>query len=681
MSRLARKSVAFLFFMISTYILSSAAYAQEDEYGWPRVITTEQYNISVYAPQNIEYVNLRLKSNSAVSVKKGEDGKPVFGMMWTTSILDSDRQSKITSLASITVDEVRFPENVTEEQKENFKKLIEREVPKWNFEIPLQQLMDSMTVVSSYQAKLDNNPPKILFATEPSVLVLIDGEPKFKAADDSYEVIINSSYFIVRETKKDKYYLRGGAHWYESVSALGPWKSVTSVPKSLNKLLEKSKLEEDKEDKDSKKEAPPAIIVATEPSELVVTEGEANFTPIENTYLLYIDNTESDLFMNIDNQKYFMLVSGRWFHATDLNGKWSFIDSEELPEDFKNISPESPKANVLASIAGTQEAKNALYDAQIPQTAAVNRDTEATKVTYNGEPKFEKIKGLNLEYALNTESAVFKDGKRYFLCDNAIWFQSSTPSGPWKVSEERPEEVSDIPADNPQYNTKYVYIYETSPTVVYVGYTPGYYGSYVYGNTVVYGTGYYYNPWYSGYYYHHHYSYGFAVRYNPYSGWSFGFSYGSPYGWYGHSYWGAHYHWGPRYYRPPYYRPGYRPVPSRPIYASNRRGVTRYQKPATRPSNPGARPTRPNAPNTRPNVPGNRPTTRPTTRPNVPSTRPNVPTTRPSSPSTRPMTRPSYNGGGNYGGSRPTTRPSRPVSRPTARPASRPMARPAGRRR
>ncbi len=170
-------------------------------------------------------------------------------------------------------------------------------------------------------------------------------------------------------------------------------------------------------------------------------------------------------------------------------------------------------------------------------------------------PEFKNIENLKLQYAVNTESDVFKDSNTYYLCDNAVWFKSSSPNGPWQVADERPSEVEKIPADNPKYNTKYVYIYETSPTVVYVGYTPGYYGSYVYGPTVVYGTGFYYNPWYRGYYYPRHYTYGFSIRYNPWYGWSFGFGFGSPFGWYGHSYWGHHHHWGPPYYRPPYHRP------------------------------------------------------------------------------------------------------------------------------
>jgi hypothetical protein len=108
-----------------------------------------------------------------------------------------------------------------------------------------------------------------------------------------------------------------------------------------------------------------------------------------------------------------------------------------------------------------------------------------------------------------------------------------------------------IPPSSPLYNVKYVYVYDVTPQVVYVGYYPGYMGSYVYGPTIVYGTGWWYRPWWGVYYYPRPVTYGFHVRYNPWYGWSFGFSFSSgPFritigtggmhgGW-----------WGPGWYRP-----------------------------------------------------------------------------------------------------------------------------------
>ncbi len=650
---------------------------------WPKNIESGDYTIAIYQPENSSYIDNQLKSNMAFAVK--QEGKdPVFGMLWTTSLIDVDRESRAAMLTSVQVDEVRLSEEVTDSQKQKLQGLINKEIPNWNIEFSLDELLASIEEVSVIPANLKNDPPNIRFANEPTALIMIDGEPVLKEAEKGYALVENTGALIIKKSNNDTYYLKGGQFWYQSKSATGPWETAEKVPSKVRAIAKKAEPEKKEESEEAAAEdydgKAPKIELATEPTELIVFDGEPKYSPIQNTNLLFVENTKSDIFMNVSSQTYFVLVSGRWFTTKDLKSNWEYIASEALPEDFKKIPSDSKKAGVLSNVAGTTEAKSAVYDAQIPQTAAVSRDTKASTVEYNGKPEFKSVEGLKLQYAVNTESSVFKDKNTFFLCDNAVWFRATTPNGPWQVADERPDEIEKIPAENPQYNTKYVYIYETSPTVVYVGYTPGYYGSYVYGPTVIYGTGYYYNPWYGGHYYHHHYTYGFSVRYNPWYGWSVGFGFGSPYGWYGHAYWGPGYHhWGPPYYRPPYYYGNRYRRPAHPIY-NGRRGISHYNRPVTRPNTrPGLGTNRPvNRPATRP---ANRPTTRPTTRPaNRPTTLPSSrPSTRPASrpttqPSTRPSTRPTYTPN-----TRPQTRPSTPRSRPAARPSSRPMARPAGR--
>jgi hypothetical protein len=110
--------------------------------------------------------------------------------------------------------------------------------------------------------------------------------------------------------------------------------------------------------------------------------------------------------------------------------------------------------------------------------------------------------------------------------EEAVWYVADQPLGPWTVAASVPrEEIDSIPPESPVYNTKYVYIYDTTPSVVYVGYYPGYVNSYVYHGCVVYGTGWYYRPWWGHYYYPWPSTWGFHVRWNPWYGWSFGFSY------------------------------------------------------------------------------------------------------------------------------------------------------------
>ena len=120
----------------------------------------------------------------------------------------------------------------------------------------------------------------------------------------------------------------------------------------------------------------PQIYVATRPTELIVTQGAPDYVPIEGTQLLYVKNTDADVFRYLDNDKLYVLISGRWFEATSLYGPWKFVPGTSLPADFKNIPDTSPKALVKMSVPGTPQAQEAVISASIPHTAWVSATTK-----------------------------------------------------------------------------------------------------------------------------------------------------------------------------------------------------------------------------------------------------------------------------------------------------------------
>jgi hypothetical protein len=106
---------------------------------------------------------------------------------------------------------------------------------------------------------------------------------------------------------------------------------------------------------------------------------------------------------------------------------------------------------------------------------------------------------------------------------------------------------------SPVHYVTYVYVYGSSPRVVYVGYLPGYFGSYVSPDgVVVYGTGYYYRPWIGAYWFGHPWTFGFGV------GWSSTWGWGFHPGYFYHPWWGpwrgyAWHGYGPGVYHPNFY--------------------------------------------------------------------------------------------------------------------------------
>ena len=101
---------------------------------------------------------------------------------------------------------------------------------------------------------------------------------------------------------------------------------------------------------------------------------------------------------------------------------------------------------------------------------------------------------------------------QYYAVVNGVWFAGSTPSGPWLLADAVPPAIYTIPPSSPMYYVTYVHVYGATPDVVYVGYTPGYYGTYVVPTgTVVYGTGYVYQPWVGSVWIGPPYTYGFGA--------------------------------------------------------------------------------------------------------------------------------------------------------------------------
>ncbi|MEI8005769.1 MAG: hypothetical protein WCI48_06150 [Bacteroidota bacterium] len=656
-------------------IMMMAQTKLETPSNWPKQISTTNGKILVYQPQPDSLVGIKLYGRAAVSYTRNGQ-TPIFGAIWFQTNIAVDRTSREVSMSGVKILNVRFPNpDQTDPAKiDKFKNSLETEIPKWSLDMTIDELNASLKdakAVMKEESALSNAPPEIIFTKTPTVLVIFDGEPKFKPIPGSKILqAINTPYFVVEEPSTKEYYIYGSSFWYKTTDMVkGKCVNIKEQPRDIKKL------QEDLEAKASKAQsaagsqqpadssttskdknaaaAPPQIIVRTAPAELVQSNGEPDFAPIQGTQLLYMNNSENNVFMYIDKQMYYILVSGRWYTSVAMAGPWTFVPSDKLPADFASIPEGSDKDQVLSSVAGTDAAKEAVLDAQIPQTAAVDRKTATCSVTYDGDPKFVQIKGTNLYRGANTGSKVIMSDKTYYVCENAVWFVGNSPAGPWAVATAIPSDIQNIPPDDPAYNVKYVYIYESTPDVVYVGYLPGYTGCYVYGPTVVYGTGYYYNPWYGSYYYPMPMTYGFAMAYNPWTGWGFGWGmsvgfmavgfYGPrPIGW-----------WGPPMYHPPFcppYNHYYGPRP--PVYRNNTYvnvNVNHYNYNRNNVYNnqPGARPG--SGQNSRPGtVPAGRgtATTQPSTRPGQVQ-----PTDR-----TKPATQPSGQGNTNRAGTAPNTR-------------------------
>lgn len=530
---------------IFLFVTTVAVYAAAP--GWPRQIDADGAQIIVYQPQPESLNGDLLSARAAVSVLLDGQDNAVFGTVWFEAHLTTDRDARTVTVTDIDVPKMKFP-HATPEQEQKLTAILKNSITQSEITMSLDRLMSSLDTAKKQEAaaaQLKNDPPQIIFVKTPTALVSIDGDPKLQPVSGSKMMrIMNTPFTIILDPAVKKYYLKGGDNWYAASDVKGPWALEANTPQAVIDAAPASTQPVTAEQLAA--ETPQNIIVTTVPTELIISDGEPQYTPIDTTNLLYMSNTKSDVFMDINSQNYFLLLSGRWYTSSSLTGPWTFVPANGLPADFANIPEGSAKSGVLSFVAGTTQANEAVLDANIPQTATVKRTAgKDLKVTYDGAPKFKDVEGVKASYAVNSPNAVLKIDGRYYCCDKAVWYEASDPMGPWTVCVKVPNEVYQLPPSCPIYNVKYVYVYDSTPDVVYVGYLPGYVGSYVSGGTVVYGTGYVYQPWCQTIYVPYPVTYGYSAAYDPVSClWGFGLGFGAGFAlgaWCGGA-WGG---WGP----------------------------------------------------------------------------------------------------------------------------------------
>jgi hypothetical protein len=522
--------------------------------GWPRIYSDGTATVAFHQPQVDDWKDFKvLSARFAVEIVPQKGAPKIMAAMHWEAQTDANLDSRTVLLGDIRITSFRAP-GQSEAKTQELQALVARVLPKKLEPVALDRLLAYLdpTLVSSRQVAPNTEAPPILVSTTPAVLVMIDGPPILgDIAGTNLSFVINTNWDILKEKGDARFYLLNGKQWLTAENIEGPWKAATKLPKDTAKIPNDQNWADVKKalplSKGSQKPGVPAVFVAGKPSELVVLDGAPKLQPITGTSLSEVANTTSPLFYDNNEKNYYFLTSGRWFRNQQLRGIWVYV-SDKLPADFAKIPPTDPKASVLASVPGTIEASDAVLLASVPQMAVVDRKAAAAeaKVTYIGAPEFKPIENTTLQYAVNTPADVIQVADQYYLLQQGVWFLSSTANGPWVVADVIPQEIYSIPPQSPKYNTTYVYVTNSDPATVTVAQTAGYTGMVVSSgiSVVVWGTGYYYPPYYYwgpmypypvywGYPYH---SYGVAAWYNPATGfYGRGAVVYGPYGGYGRS--------------------------------------------------------------------------------------------------------------------------------------------------
>ena len=545
-----------VFSMVPLRALGQAPPAPAGDEAWPREFQSGSTTFTVYQPQLDSWKVRDLSGRAAVSVKDAVSPEEQFGVIWFSAKTNVNRAENMVTLDDITITKGSFP--ATPDKADQYLQALRASAPRQMANLSFEHLKAELAVAQAESAPqkpvaVKNDVPKIYFSSQPAMLVQMDGQPVLRQVQ-GYELlrVINTYAVILFNQSQGTYYFHAVGKWAQAQSLDGPWTVVARPPASLNAILatltkggQVNALDNPGQyvEDSAANGIFPTIYVSTVPAELIMTRGTPSYEPIAGTSLLDVTNTDDNLIVDPSTGFTYVLISGRWFQTTAIHtGPWTYVPNDKLPAAFATISVTHPRGVVLASVTGTPPAQEAVIDNGIPETAVVTRATTKLTVNYGGSPQLQGIEGTPLQYVTNSPYPVIRvDANSWYSVKDGVWFGGTSVNGPWAVASSVPAVIYTIPPSSPLHYVTYVYVYGSTPQVVTVGYTPGYYGTVLAPTgVVVYGTGYVYPPVYWGaLWYPPPVTYGFGAGFfwGSVTGFAFGAAAGAIWG-------GAWGHWG-----------------------------------------------------------------------------------------------------------------------------------------
>ena len=345
---------------------------------------------------------------------------------------------------------------------------------------------------------LGDDVPDFLVARRRTALVGIDGEAHWRNIGDTGWRRVANTPFIVLQAQDGSFVVRlGSAHWMGSADMGQGYAPVAPPPDAVISAL-------------GNPPAPPAgahppaatdgaftstangdlpdVRIVTEPTVLVAIHGEPILADVAPGVQMAV-NAECPLLRTSQPDAWWTLASGRWFSAPRLDGSWSRVRPGNVPAAFVQLPDDRQFDAMKASVPGTPQASAAVTAAQETRTIQVSRATARCSATWRGNPLFTAVPGTLLRCSLNASQPVIECDRRWYCCDNAVWFSADDPQGPWALCDSLPDAIAQIPAASPAFQVTGVDIVGADDASVTFGYDPSYLGTCIDDGTVVYGTG------------------------------------------------------------------------------------------------------------------------------------------------------------------------------------------------
>ena len=349
--------------------------------------------------------------------------------------------------------------------------------------------------------KFSKDPPSVVVRYRPAVLVQTDGAPELLDVEEfPLQYVGNCATDVFRDPKTDMWYLLLDGTWMNAKAFAGPWRRLDGpLPSSMSQIpgshprghvrrFVPGTPEFTKRGLVPAAKDLPEVIVTDKPSELLLLAGDPLFTFIPGIRLMAVANTESDLFFHPQTNLYYLLLSGRWFTAPEVEGPWTAAGP--LPEEFAKIPRDHVRGHVVWCVPGTPEAAEACALASLEQRATLDKYAQA-QVLYEPEGKgpVTAPEGGDLKAVTNTEDDCFAAGKNWYVCHFGVWYRSEDGRSKWQMCADVPEALRKLPESSPSWHIRFCRPLGIEGDNASFAVSSGYYGTIALGGSPVYGTG------------------------------------------------------------------------------------------------------------------------------------------------------------------------------------------------
>ena len=258
---------------------------------WPKIVKQAGATYTLYQPQLDSWDGYNFAAHAAASVLSSGAKDPSFGVIEITAKTHVFRLFRTVHFRDIEVTKATFPSAPTQAAwyQENFQTM----VTGGDSTMSLDRLQAMLSIQNALKmgrsVPVKNDPPVIVFSPRTALLVSIDGSPTWgPVAGTSLERVINSRDLILLDDKSGKYYIHVFDGFVEAPALTGPWLAAKTVPtgatqaaQELSKQRVVDLMNGPSDKKLSLKTVVPDVIVATTPTEIIISDGAPDWGKAE----------------------------------------------------------------------------------------------------------------------------------------------------------------------------------------------------------------------------------------------------------------------------------------------------------------------------------------------------------------------------------------------------------------